>query len=152
MEVNDLPYASLVHKEAFVRQRHSLDWLECNLNAHPRMLSFVAEIDSLVVGYIIWNQKSGFRPEAVVELEQIAVLASHHGQSIGKSLIEDSLPFVRYQLSKQGSALKHVTVTTRADNHAQKLYRTMLGAEVEATIGNLYSADEVFMVARDVCV
>jgi hypothetical protein len=39
-------------------------------------------------------------------------------------------------------------VTTRADNDAQALYRTTLGAEVEAVIKNLYSADEVFMAAR----
>ena len=152
MEVGDLPRASLVHKETFVRQRHSLDWLECNLNAHPRMLSFVAEVDKAIVGYIIWNQKSGFRPEAILELEQIAVLPSRHGQGIGKCLIEETLPFVKYQLNKQGAVLKHVTVTTRADNEAQKLYRNTLGAEVEATISNLYSADEVFMVARSVAI
>jgi len=80
------------------------------------------------------------------------VLSSYHGQGIGRSLIEETLPFVKYQLAKQGSALKHVTVTTRADNQAQKLYKDTLGAEVESTIGNLYSADEVFMIARDVCV
>ncbi len=150
MEIKDLPKASLVHKDAFVRQRYSSDWLECNINAYPRTLSFVAEIDDSIVGYIIWNQKSGFRPEAVVELEQIAVLPSHHSQGIGRSLIEGTLPLVKYQLTKQDSVLKHITVTTRADNHAQKLYRDTFGAEVEATIANLYSADEVFMVARNV--
>lgn len=152
MEIKDLPKASLVHKEAFVRQQYSSEWLECNINAYPRMLSFVAEVDGSIVGYIIWNQKSGFRPEAVIELEQIAVLPSHHGQGIGRSLIEETLPFVKYQLTKQGAMLKHITVTTRADNHAQRLYRNTLGAEVEATIANLYSADEVFMVARDVMI
>jgi len=150
MEIKDLSKASLVHKEAFVRQRYSSEWLECNINAYPRMLSFIAEIDDSIVGYILWNQKSGFRPEAVVELEQIAVSASRHGQGIGRNLIEGTLPFVKYQLTKQGSVLKHVTVTTRADNYAQKLYRDALGAEVEATIANLYSEDEVFMVARNV--
>jgi len=150
MEIRDLAKASLVHKEAFIRQQYSFEWLECNINAYPRMLSFVAEVDDSIVGYIIWNQKSGFRSEAVIELEQIAVLSRSHGQGIGKSLIEETLPFVKYQLMKQGSVLKHITVTTRADNHAQKLYRNALGAEVEATITNLYSADEVFMVARNV--
>ena len=41
-------------------------------------------------------------------------------------------------------------VTTRADNAAQRLYKRVLGAEVEATITNLYSADEVIMIARNV--
>jgi ribosomal protein S18 acetylase RimI-like enzyme len=150
MEREDLLKASLVHKEAFIRQKLSFEWLECNLNAFPRFLNFVAELEGSLVGYIIWSQKSGFRPEVVLELEQVAVLPKHHGQGVGRELIEESLPFVRDHLAKQGSTLKHIIVTTRADNHAQKLYRSTLGAEVEATIVNLYSADEVFMVARDV--
>jgi ribosomal protein S18 acetylase RimI-like enzyme len=150
MEREDLLKASLVHKEAFIRQKLSFEWLECNLNAFPRFLNFVAELEGSLVGYIIWSQKSGFRPEVVLELEQVAVLPKHHEQGVGRELIEESLPFVRDHLAKQGSTLKHIIVTTRADNHAQKLYRSTLGAEVEATIVNLYSADEVFMVARDV--
>ena len=150
MERDDLLKASSIHKEAFVRQRLSFEWLECSLNAFPRFLSFVAELENSLVGYIIWSQKSGFRPEAVLELEQVAVLPKHHGQGIGRELIEESLPLVKDQLAKQGSTLKHIVVTTKDDNHAKKLYRNTLGAEVEATISNLYSADEVFMVARNV--
>ena len=150
MEREDLLKASLVHKEAFIRQKLSFEWLECTLSAFPRFLSFVVELEGSVVGYIIWSQKSGFRSEVVLELEQIAVLPKHHGQGAGRELIEESLPFVRDHVAKQGSVLKHIIVTTRTDNHAQKLYRSTLGAEVEATIVNLYSADEVFMVARNV--
>ena len=84
----------------------------------------------------------------VLELEQIAVGLESQGRGIGRLLIEKSLPGVKKELSQQGSVLKHVMVTTRADNHAQKLYKSVLGAEVEATIGNLYSAEEVVMVAR----
>ncbi|KDE41433.1 Acetyltransferase [Nitrincola lacisaponensis] len=60
------------------------------------------------------------------------------------------MPDVTIKLQKQGSVLQHILVTTRADNHAQRLYKEVLGAEVEATLTNLYSADEVIMVARDV--
>ena len=150
MEKKDLNDASLVHKEAFVRQRLSREWLECNLNAFPRFLSFVAEVDHSIVGYITWSQKSGFRPEVVLELEQIAVLPKHHGLGIGRDLIQESLPLVKAQLAAQDARLKHIVVSTRADNHAQKLYKTTFGAKVEATISNLYSADEVFMIARNV--
>ena len=150
MQKDDLNETSIVHKTAFTRQRLSLEWLECNLNAFPRFLSFVAEIEGSIVGYITWSQKSGFRPEAILELEQIAVLPRYHNQGIGKKLIENSLPLVRKQLNQQSSKLKHIIVTTRADNHAKKLYKSTLGAEVEAIISNLYSADEVFMVARNV--
>ncbi|CAH7051950.1 Acetyltransferase (GNAT) family protein [Vibrio chagasii] len=146
----DLDGAALVHQATFVRQQNSKIWLQCNLSAAPRFLNFVAESDGEIVGYIIWVQKSGFRPEAVLELEQLAVLPSAQGQGLGKRLILDSLPQVKQKLSEQGSTLKHVLVTTRADNFAQKLYQSTLGAEVETTISNLYSADEVLMIARNV--
>ena len=70
MREDDLPSAALVHQSVFVRQSYSHEWLRCNFNAFPRYLIFVAEIDDEIVGYIIWVQKSGFRPEAVLELEQ----------------------------------------------------------------------------------
>ena len=146
----DLDGAALVHQSTFVRQKNSRDWLQCNLSASPRFLNFVVESKGEVVGYIIWVQKSGFRPEAVLELEQLAVLPSAQGKGLGKQLILDSLPQVKQKLAEQGSTLKHVLVTTRADNFAQKLYQLTLGAEVETTISNLYSADEVLMIARNV--
>ncbi len=146
----DLDGAVLVHQATFVRQQNSKDWLQCNLSASPRFLNFVAESEGEIVGYIIWVQKSGFRSEAVLELEQLAVLPSAQGKGLGKKLILDSLPQVKQKLAEQGSTLKHVLVTTRADNFAQKLYQSTLGAEVETTISNLYSADEVLMIARNV--
>ena len=150
MNKGDLKETSIVHKAAFTRQRLSIEWLECNLNAFPRFLCFVAEIDDSIVGYITWSQKSGFRSETILELEQIAVIPEHHSKGIGKSLIQNSLPLVKEQLIKQDSKLKHIIVSTRADNHAQRLYKNILGADVESTIKNLYSADEVIMVARNV--
>ena len=150
MEEKDLEGASKVHAEAFVRQKLSYKWLECTLNALPRTLCYVSVVNGQIVGYIVWAQKSGFRPEVILELEQIAVLPGHQGKGIGKKIIEKSLPLVKACLSEQGSILKHIFVTTRADNHAQKLYKKVLGAEVEVKIRNLYSADEVFMVARNV--
>ncbi|KAB0480596.1 GNAT family N-acetyltransferase [Vibrio chagasii] len=83
-------------------------------------------------------------------MEQLAVLPSAQGQGLGKKLILDSLPLVKQKLAEQDSTLKHLLVTTRADNFAQKLYQSTLGAEVETTISNLYSADEVLMIARNV--
>jgi ribosomal protein S18 acetylase RimI-like enzyme len=124
--------------------------LLCTTRAFPRMLCYMVEQGSQVLGYIIWAQKSGFRPEAVIELEQIAIYPDQQNKGIGQLLIRQSLQQVKTQLLITGSSVKHVLVSTRADNHAQKLYRKVLGAEVEATISNLFSADEVYMVARDV--
>jgi len=146
----DLEEASLVHKEAFKRQCHSYEWLRCNLNAYPRIICFVAVKENSIVGYIIWSQKSGFRRETVLELDQIAVLKRYRCQGIGRKLIEDSLSEVRNKLKNQDSVLKHIIVTTRADNDAQELYKKTLRAEIEVTITNLYSSDEVVMIARNV--
>tara|TARA_R110000764_G_scaffold57147_1_gene124456 strand:- start:722 stop:1195 length:474 start_codon:yes stop_codon:yes gene_type:complete len=146
----DLDAAATVHQLAFTRQKHSLQWLEASLNAAPRFLSFVAQEQDRIVGYILWAQKSGFRDQAVLELDQIAVLPELQGIGVGRGLIDESLPLVKAQLASQGSAVKHIIVNTRADNHAQRLYQSALGAEVVATIADLYSADEVLMLARNV--
>ena len=150
MGFTDLEDAAQVHKLAFPRQKYSFEWLQCNLNAAPRFLNFVAVVNDQIVGYIIWVQKSGFRSEAVVELEQLAVEPNFQGQGIGRKLIKESLSLVKEHLVKNGSTLKHILVTTRADNFAQQLYKDTLGAEIETTISNLYSADEVLMIARNV--
>ncbi|WP_221073165.1 GNAT family N-acetyltransferase [Vibrio alfacsensis] len=150
MTQDDLEQAALVHKFAFVRQGHSREWLECIFKAFPRNIIYVAQRDNQVVGYIIWTQRSGFRPEVVLELEQLAVHPDHQGQGIARKLITETLPMVKGEFAKKNAVLKHVVVTTRADNFAQYLYKKTLGAEIEATISNLYSADEVYMVARNI--
>ncbi len=150
MKPDDIAAVAEVHRLAFPRQGHSRDWILCNFNAYPRMQYFVAEDKTGVVGYAHWTQKSGFRPNVVLEFEQIAVLPAKQGQGIGQKLIEKSLPMVREKLSERGATLKHIIVTTRVDNEAQRLYRKTLGVEIESTITDLFSADEVFMIARNV--
>ncbi len=139
---------ALVHHEAFSRQTMSEKWIVCNFQAFPRIRQFVALLEGEVIGYIQWVEKSGFRKEAVLELEQIAVQASRRGQGVGTALIQQSLAMIQEALALRGSTLKHVLVTTRSDNQAQRLYAKVLGAQVEATLSNLFSADEVVMVAR----
>lgn len=148
MQSTDLSAAAEIHRQSFARQRLSREWITASFNAHPKTLAFVAELEGQVVAYVFWTQKSGFRPEAVLELEQIAVHPEFRARGVGRALIERSLPLAEAALAAQGSTLKHVMVTTRADNQAQSLYRQTLGVEVEAVIRNLYSADEVVMVGR----
>ena len=150
MVENDIPAVARVHSLAFARQRHSDKWIECNFRAHPRIQYYVAIQDTEIVGYIEWIIKSGFRPEAVLELEQIAVLPSKQGKGIGRLLIDGSLPKVRNLLEEYDSVLKHVLVSTRIDNYAQRLYKNSLGASPECVIKDLYSDDEVIMVARNI--
>lgn len=151
LQQQDIENTARVHKAAFARQKMSNEWIKSNSKAFPRIQYYVAENqDKEIVGYIHWSQKSGFRREVVLELEQLAVVPQYHGKGIGTKLIKESLPQVNCQLATRGAAIKHIIVTTRSDNHAQKLYKKTIGAEVEATISNLYSADEVFMVARNI--
>jgi len=150
MVEDDIKPVAIVHNLAFGRQLDSEKWIACNFRAAPRMQYYVAVQRSEIVGYIHWTQKSGFRKDVVLELEQIAVVPMLQGKGIGQSLIIRSLPLVREQLRTCGAELKHIIVTTRADNYAQKLYRTILGAEIVCTIKDLYSSDEVIMIARNV--
>ncbi len=71
---SDISGAAEVHAKAFHRQNHSRSWIECNARAYPRMRYFVAVRDHQIAGFVLWSEKSGFRDEVVVELEQIAVL------------------------------------------------------------------------------
>jgi ribosomal protein S18 acetylase RimI-like enzyme len=100
-------------------------------------------------GFIPWTEKSGFRDDVVLELEQIAVAAPYRKRGIGEAFIAQSLPDVVEQLAGRSATIRAVVVSTRAGNDAQRLYRKTLGAEIEASVPSLHSADEVLMVARN---
>lgn len=110
---------------------------------------FVAEDDGMLLGYVQWIEKSGFRKEVILELEQIAVLPSKQKQGIGSSLILESLKLVKEELNQRNATIKHVLVSTRIDNEAQKLYKKVLNAQSEVIVPNLFSADEVLMISRN---
>lgn len=131
MQLADIEAVAEIHRMAFVRQKHSVAWLKSNLSARPKTLCYAAFLQTACIGYIIWAQKSGFRDESVIELEQIAVSPALQGKSVGRRLIVETLQLVTQTLHAQGSSLQHILITTRADNHAQALYRKVLGAEVE---------------------
>lgn len=146
----DIPVMEAVHQAAFPRQLDSAAWIECNFRAYPRIAYFVAEKGGAVIGFIEWIQKSGFRKEVVLEIEQLAVQPGFQGQGIGTALIKDSLAQMDRLLKKRNARIKGIMVTTRTDNQAQELYRKVLGAEPQAVIRDLYSADEVILLARDI--
>lgn len=149
MKKEDILEVSKVHAEAFPRQTLSEEWIRCNFNAFPRIRYFLAEVDGKIVGYVQWIEKSGFRKEVVLELEQIAVRPSLQGLGIGSALISQSLPLIEMELEKRQANIKHILVSTRTDNKAQELYAKILEAQPEVTIPNLFSADEVLMIARN---
>ena len=145
---NDLEHIANIHREAFPRQRDSENWVRAALVAAPRVFVYVIETDGDIAGYIFWAQKSGIRPTAVVELDQVAVRKELQGRGLGESLIKASLALVTAELAGNGQTIKSVLVSTRADNEAQRLYARVLGARVVASIDDLYSAAEVLMVAH----
>ena len=145
----DIAWAAEVHRLAFPRQTYSLDWIDCVFRAFPKSQLFVAEIDSGIVGIIFWTEKSGFRKEAVVELEQIAVHPDHQDAGIGTELIIRSLPDVAQQIAERGAKLGTILGNTRVDNQALDWYKRF-GAEPVATVPGMFSADEVFLVVRNV--
>jgi ribosomal protein S18 acetylase RimI-like enzyme len=140
--VADLENIAAVHQESFARQSHSLEWVTATANGYPRMRYFVAQRGPDIVGYVV------FRAQVVLELEQIAVLPEYRGQRIGRALV-GSLLDVNEALRARDARVKAVLITTRSDNQAWRLYQSVLGAKVQAVITDLYSADEVIMVATD---
>ena len=150
MQDADVQEVAQVHAQCFSRQKFSLEWISCNFRAFPRMRYFVARHDGELVGFIHWTEKSGLREEVVLDLEQIGVKPEFQGQGIGTQLIKKSLPLVAQALQERGAVIKHILVNTRTDNHAQKLYTNALNAKPEAVIKELFSGDELYMLARNV--
>ncbi|MDP3560970.1 MAG: GNAT family N-acetyltransferase [Legionellaceae bacterium] len=149
MHISDINAVAEIHAQSFSRQKNSVQWVSCNFGAFPRIMMFVARDEKdKVIGYIQWIYKSGFRNEAVIELEQIAVTKEQQGKGIGSKLIQESLSSVNAFLSDNNARLKAVLISTRTDNKAQALYKNVLGAETISIIKDLYSHDEVIMIAH----
>lgn len=149
--LRDVPSMADIHAEAFARQRDSEAWISATLSAAPRFYGYVAQAGAEVVGYIFWAQKSGIRPDAVLELDQIAVGKKHRAMGYAAQLIQTSAQLVEDELASHGQKVKAIWVSTRADNPAQHLYSKTLGVQAVAHIEGLYSAAEVIMVAKRGC-
>ncbi|WP_386077963.1 GNAT family N-acetyltransferase [Vreelandella sp. F11] len=147
---DDVVAIAAIHRQAFTRQSDSEVWVRATMAAWPRMLVHLLIQADEVAGYIFWAQKSGIRPSAVVELDQVAVTAQLRGRGLGELLIRESLAQVRGVLECNGQSLKSILVSIRADNEAQRLYQKSLGARVVAEIDDMYSSTEVLMLAEAV--
>ncbi len=151
MHRDDINAVASIHSQQFPRQHSSVKWVSCNFSAFPRVMLFVARSErDQVIGYIQWIQKSGFRKDSVIELEQIAVHQSYQSAGIGEKLIKESLNSVKNYLDDNHSRLKAILVSTHIDNKAQELYKKSLGAKAVSVIKDLYSHDEVIMMANEV--
>jgi ribosomal protein S18 acetylase RimI-like enzyme len=145
----DIEDAAKVDELAFPRQTFSKDWLDCVFKSFPKSQLFVAERAGEIIGLVFWTEKIGFRKEAVVELEQIAVHPDYQGRGIGIYLIIRSVILVAEKIAERGAKLCHILGNTRVNNNALKLYKT-LGAQPIGKISGLFSADEVFLSINNV--
>lgn len=148
VEEEEIQSVANVHGAAFGRHKSSEDWIRCNFNAYPRIQIFAAEKNEGIKGFIMWTQRSGFRENSILELEQIAVHPDNQGEGIGTQLIEESLSVVKDWLAERGSEIQTIIVGTRTDNEAQRLYKKTLNAEPAAIIEDYASGNELFLVSR----
>lgn len=147
----DIPAIAKIASTCFKGLKNSKKakkWIRCNFMGFPRMQYFVAKYNKSVLGYILWMEKGGFRKEAVIELEQIAVLPDYREKRIGIKMIKESLKEIKKYLKRRKSKLKLIEVSTGTTNKAQRLYKKTLNAKVEAKIKDLFREDEVIMIAR----
>lgn len=171
----DIPRIAEINLECFSGNRWggidlARKWIEDKFASHPSIQYFVAEMtggdfvsdnrfgrdfvaeapEPKIVGFIKWDDLGGFRKEAVVELEQIAVTKPLRNNGVGEKLIRGSFSEVMGYLQNAGRKLKLVKVTTGAEHllMSQGLYRKTLGAKPHCVIENYYRDDELVMLAR----
>ena len=123
-------------------------WVTLRHNSFPTSQFFVATLNKKIVGYIQWVELGGFRKDAVLELEQIAVSPDHQGQGIGEKLVKESLKQVSSYLRHRKSTIKLIKVTTATTSEAQKFYRKILKAKPVAVIPDFFRSDEAILIAR----
>ncbi|RMF32288.1 MAG: GNAT family N-acetyltransferase [Candidatus Nitrosothermus koennekii] len=124
------------------------EWIRLKYLGYPANRYYVIE-DNEIKGYILWIELGGFRKDAVIELEQIAITPKEQGKGLGSRLIKESLKDVIKELEIRGSRLKLVKVTTGTENQAQRLYKKALNAKPVAVIPDFFRGDEVILIARN---
>lgn len=126
----------------------ALRWVRANWAARPRMRYWIARRQGVPIAYILWIEKGGFRPDAVVELEQIAVAPELRGRGIGQLLVRRSLRGLQQEITRSGRRIKVIEVTTGSEQGAIRFYRRALGATVVAKIPDLFRGTELVLIAR----
>lgn len=147
----DLEKIAQIGAEAFSGLRpieNGREWVSACFAAGPRMEYWVAEVEGQILGYILWTEKGGFRTDAVVELEQIAVIARQRRTGIGRTLITESLRGVAERILNRGARLKLIEVTTGSEQNAVEFYHRVLGTEVTARLPDYFRGDEYILLAR----
>lgn len=147
-EKNDISQIAAVYESCFPREVNHLQWIEASFNSFPKGNYYVLEKEGILVGYILWCFKNGFRGKSIIELEQVGVLKAYAGQGLGKKLIEESYAQFQEHAMQQGFDIGAVIVTTSDGNFAEKLYTSVLGVSRSAVIKGYGSGDEVILFGK----
>jgi len=151
MREQDIGQVTRIYLQCFKGMREfklAKKWITLRHNSSPASQFFVATLGKKILGYIQWVELGGFRKDAVLELEQIAVSPDHQGQGIGEKLVKESLKQVSSYLSSRKSSIKLIKVTTATTSEAQKFYRNVLKAKPVAVIPDFFRSDEAILIAR----
>ena len=123
-------------------------WITLHHNSFPASQYFVATLNKKILGYIQWIELGGFRKNAVLELEQIAVSPDHQGQGIGEKLVKESLKQVSSDLHRRKSSIKLIKVTTATAFETEEFYKRVLKVKRVAVIPDFFRSDEAILIAR----
>ncbi|MBM3206568.1 MAG: GNAT family N-acetyltransferase [Candidatus Staskawiczbacteria bacterium] len=146
-KTGDFEAVVAIAQESFSGMKNKINatrWLCANLAARPRMQYYIAKYNGIVAGYILWVEHGGFRPEAYLELEQIAVKESFRGKGVGSILIKSSFQNIKKDIEESDRKIKTVKITTGKDNvRAQVLYEKTLGAKIENIVKSPYRNEDI---------
>ena len=120
-------------------------WIESSFNSYPRGVYYVVEDEGLIVGYILWCVKNGFRKSTIVELEQIGISPKNAGKGVGRKLINKSFELFKGHVLALGHKVSAVMVTTSEGNYAENLYKSTLGVKRAATLVGYGSGNEIIL-------
>jgi len=123
-------------------------WITLRHSSFPASQFFIVTFNKKILGYIQWVELGGFRKNAVLELEQIAVSPEQQGKGIGEKLVKESLKQISSYLRNRKSSIKLIKVTTGTTNEAQRFYRRVLKAKPVAVIPDFFRSDEAILIAR----
>jgi len=141
----DIEHIAQIYLTCFPNERNHLVWIRASFHSFPRAVYYVIEKENLIVGYILWSVKNGFRDATIAELEQIAVDPQHSGAGLGRRLIEDSFALFKTHVQETGHGVGAVIVTTSEGNYAENLYKSTLKVSRAALLQGYGSGNEIIL-------
>jgi predicted N-acetyltransferase YhbS len=146
----DIEYISEIYLQCFPSERNHRLWISSSFRSFPRAVYYVVEQEGIVVGYILWSVKNGFRDSTIAELEQIAVVPKQGGNGLGRWLINESFSLFKRHVEKTGHKVGSVLVTTTDGNFAENLYKSTLKVSRAAILKGYGSGNEIVLYNNSV--